>query len=93
MTETQQQQAEPNNLIFLEKGVIEDHKGRVAGFWIHKRKGNGKEVHLFEKPIKKVKPYRVEYKTIMVDGKPVENVPVKVYPMMSSFTHWGKYRA
>jgi len=80
---------EHKDLIFKPLGVVEDKSGRVAGFWIRKRKGK-KEVYLFEKAIRRVKPYRVEYKTIMVDGRPVHNVPVKVYPLVNSFTHWGK---
>ncbi len=77
-------------LIFREKGVVEDRNGRVAGFWIKRRKGR-RETYLFEKPIKRVKPYRVERKTIMIDGNPVHDVPVKVYPLVNSLTHWGKY--
>ncbi|RJO65847.1 MAG: hypothetical protein C4523_15035 [Myxococcales bacterium] len=76
--------------IFRERGVIEDADGRVAGMWVRHRKGR-KEMYFFTKPIKKRRPYRLEHKTIVVDGRVMENVPVRVYPLVNSLTHWGKY--
>ncbi len=81
---------ENEDLILKERGVVEDGCGRVAGFWIRGRRGRQK-TFLFEKPIKRADPYRIERKTISVDGRTFYNVPVKVCPPASSFTHWGKY--
>ncbi len=78
------------DLVFLQRGVVENHKGMVAGFWIRGRKGK-REVFLFEKPIKREKYGHVEEKSIMVNGRLMHNVPVTVCPTMNSFTHWGKY--
>lgn len=78
-------------LNFLDRGIVEDDEGLVAGFWIRGRKGK-REIHLLEKPIKRRRPYKVERKTIMIDGKPFHDCPVKVYPQLNSLTHWGKYR-
>ncbi len=86
MTTTQEEQ----ELVFQPQGVVEDLQGRVAGFWIRRRKGV-RDTYLFEKPVARVKPYRLEYKTIMVDGEVYHDVPVKVYPEINSLTHWGKY--
>jgi len=82
---------EQSKLNFLDRGVVEDDRGMVAGFWIRGRKGK-REIHLLEKPIKRKKPYRIERKTIMIDGKPVHDYPVKVYRQMNNLTHWGKYK-
>jgi len=83
---------EEQDLVFRDKGVVENQKGLIAGFWIRDRKGK-KEIHLFAKPIKRTRFYRIEHKTIMVDGHPVHDVPVKVYPLVNSLTHWGKYKS
>ena len=78
------------DLVFRDKGVVETPKGLIAGFWIRDRKGR-REIHLFAKPIKRTRFFRVERKTITVDGQTIHDVPVKVYPLVNSLTHWGKY--
>jgi hypothetical protein len=85
---THQQQDE--DLVYKTNGIVETTDGLVAGFWIRTRRG--KRAHLLAQPIKrKARPYRIERKTIMVDGQPFEDVPVKVYPQCNSFSHWNKY--
>ena len=81
---------EKSGLRYKKKGVVENGEGLVAGFWIKQRKGH-RETFLFEKPIKRVKPYRIEHKTITAGGKVFRDVPVRVYPLMNSLNHWGKY--
>lgn len=81
---------EEMDLVFRDKGVVETPNGLIAGFWIRDRKGK-RETHLFAKPIKRTRFFRVERKTIVVDGQAIHDVPVKVYPQVNSLTHWGKY--
>jgi len=84
------QTKESESLVFKDRGVVEDLDGKVAGFWIRGRKGK-RTLYLLEKAVKRTKPYRIERKTITVNGQEIPNVPVKVYPLVNSLTHWGKY--
>ncbi len=74
---------------YREKGIVEDERGRVAGMWLRKRKGQVETI-LFDKPIKKEKPFRVVRKTITIDGKTYQDIPVKVFGEINNLTHWNK---
>ncbi len=74
---------------YRDKGIVEDDRGRVAGMWLRKRKGRVETI-LFEKPIQKEKPYKIEHKTITIDGKTYKNYPVKVFIEVNNLTHWNK---
>ena len=75
---------------YLPRGVVEDGQGLIAGMWLKRRHGEV-ETMLFERPIKRTDPFGVELKDIVVDGRVVENFPVKVFKEINNFTHWGKY--
>lgn len=71
------------------KGLILDEAGRVAGFWVRGKKRRF-HTHLLETPIEKAEESAPQIKDIIVDGELVKGVPVRVYPKVSSFLHWGK---
>lgn len=78
-----------SDLIFKPRGVVEDPTGRVAGFWVRRKRG--REVFLLTRPVARQPLTRRVKKTITVEGRVFPDVWVEEIPLLNSVSHWGKY--